>query len=136
MIVSGHGQNGRPTSARFEDLRTAYKCIWIFAVCNAIALATVITTAALGGTPSVFMWVRAIILVAASPVLLWMARRSGQGSGSIMRRLTLVGTVLPIAVIVIDFIPGVAPMWYGVMQGLGALLLIPVAVIGRRWSRA
>lgn len=126
-------QNDRQTSERLEAFGTAYKCIWIFAVCNAIALATVITTAVLGGTPSTFMWVRAIVLVAASPVLLWMARRSGRGSVLIIRRLTLVGVILPIAVIAIDFIPGVAPVWYGVMQGIGALMLVPVAAIGRRW---
>ncbi|QGN32557.1 hypothetical protein [Microlunatus sp. Gsoil 973] len=131
----GRGQTEGQRSGRSEAFGTAYKCIWIFAVCNAIALATVITTALAGGRPSTFMWVRAAILVAVSPVLLWMARRAGRGDASITRRLTLIAVVLPIAVIVIDFIPGVAPIWYGAMQGIGALLLIPVAVIGRRWSQ-
>ena len=131
----GQGQIERQTSGRSEAFETAYKCIWIFAVCNTIALATVITTAVLGGMPSTFMWVRAVILVAVAPALLWMARRAAEGRASIIRRLTLVGVILPIAVIVIDFIPGVAPVWYAVMQGIGALILIPVAVIGRRWSR-
>ena len=122
------------SSGRPGAFRLASKCIWIFLVANAIVLATVIFTAILGGAPSTFMWVRAIILVAASPFLLWMARRAGLGNDSIAGRLTLVATVLPVAVIVIDFIPGIAPIWYGVMQGLGSLILIPVAVTGRRWS--
>lgn len=125
---------GSDTSARLEAFRLAWKCIWIFLVVNAIALATVLLMAVLGTAPSTFMWVRALILVAASPLLLWMARRAGAGDDSLAGRLTLIAIVLPVAVIAIDFIPGVAPMWYGVMQGLGALILIPVAVIGRRWS--
>lgn len=126
--------SGSDTSARLEAFRLASKCIWIFLIANAVALATVVLMAILGTAPSTFMWVRALILVAASPALLWMARRAGAGDDSLASRLTLIAVALPVAVIAIDFIPGVAPMWYGVMQGLGALILIPVAVIGRRWS--
>lgn len=124
----------RQPTDRSEAFRLAFKCVWIYMVINLAALATVVLTLFLGDAPSTFMWVRAIILVAASPFLLSMTRMAGEGNDSIARRLKIVTTVLPIAVIMIDFIPGVAPVWYGAMQGLGALMLIPVAVICRRWT--
>lgn len=118
-----------------EAFELARKCIWIFLVCNAIALASVVIVTFLGEGTSMFMWVRALILVAVSPFLLWVARRAGAGSVGMVGRLRVVSTVLPVAVIVIDFLPGIAPVWYGVIQGLGALALIPVAVISWRWAR-
>lgn len=118
-----------------DDFELAWKCVGIFAACNAIALASVVGVAALGEGASTFMWVRAIILVAASPLLLWIVRRAGSGSVAMVERMRLVSTVLPVAVIVVDVLPGVAPAWYGVIQGLGALALVPVAAISWRWTR-
>lgn len=125
----------RERAERREAFSSARKWVWLFLVCNAVALGSVVLVALLAGPPSAFMWVRAVILVAASPFLLWMARRAGESSVSAVARLRTVSTVLPIAVIVIDFIPGVAPVWYGVTQGIGALALVPVAVIAWRWTR-
>ena len=121
--------------ARREAFELASKCIWIFAVFNAIVLVCVAGVALVGDGASTFMWVRAVILVLASPFLLWMARRAGAGSDGMVGRVRVVSAVLPIAVIVVDFIPGVAPVWYGVLQGIGALSLIPVASISWRWAR-
>ncbi|MFD5089758.1 hypothetical protein ACFWMR_04105 [Amycolatopsis thailandensis] len=118
-----------------EEFELARKCIWIFLVFNTIALASVVGVTLLGEGASTFMWVRALILVAVSPFLLWVARSAGAGSAGMVGRLRVVSTVLPVAVVVVDFIPGIAPVWYGVIQGLGALALIPVAVVSRRWAR-
>lgn len=124
----------RGPSGRIEVFQLASKCIWIFLVASVITLATVIGTAVLGGRPSIFMWVRAVILIAVAPLLLRLASRAAAGSDAAVGRLTFIATVLPIAVIVVDFIPGVAPTWYGVIQGLGALMLVPVALFRRRWA--
>ncbi|MFF1876909.1 hypothetical protein [Leifsonia sp. NPDC058230] len=105
-----------------------FKCIWIYGVGNAVVLGLVLAAALSGGEPSVFMWVRAAILVGATPFLLWLENRARSGSESAGGRLRLVSTILPVAVIVVDFIPGVAPVWYGLLQGLCALVLVPVAV--------
>lgn len=125
----------RGKTERREAFQLASKCVWLFLVCNVIVLGSVVAVMFIGESPSTFMWVRAVILVAASPLLLWMARRAGEGATSMVARLRVVSTVLPIAVIVIDFIPGVAPLWYGVLQGIGALALIPVAVVTWQWNR-
>lgn len=133
MIEQTVSESGR--GERREAFQVAGKCVGLFLVCNAVALGSVMIVALTGGAPSTFMWVRAVILVAASPLLLWMARAAGERSVSMVARLRTVSTTLPIAVIVIDFIPGIAPVWYGVMQGFGALALAPVAVISWRWFR-
>lgn len=127
--------NRQELTQRRVAFELVYKYTWIYLVCNASALATVVLVAYLGLTPSAFMWVRAIVLVAAAPVLLWMTKRAGEDSDGMIGKLRTVSTVLPIAVIAIDFIPGIAPTWYAVMQSLGAVALIPGAVISRRWLR-
>lgn len=122
-------------SERAASFELAFKWVWIFGVWNAVVLGTVIASALTGGAPSIFMAVRAVILLTASPFLLWLTRRAGRGSDSALDRLRVVSRILPIAVIVVDFIPGVAPVWYAVLQGIGALAMVPVAVICWRWSR-
>lgn len=122
-------------SRRSKEFQTAFKCVWIFGVASAISLASVVATAILGGAPSTFMWVRAAVLLAVTPLLLRLTRRAGQGDDGMLRRLRIVSTILPIAVVVIDFIPGVAPIWYGAIQGVAALSLVPVAIVCWRWTR-
>lgn len=131
--TSQHRKGHDTTASR--ALETAAKCAWIFGVWNTVVLAVLIASAISGGTPSVFMWVRAGILVAVSPVLVRLARTAGRGSMAALARLRLVACVLPVAVIVVDFIPGVAPLWYALLQGIGSLVLVPVAVIAWRARR-
>lgn len=76
-----------------------------------------------------------LILLALAPFLLWLVGRAGRGSGLAITRLRVISSILPIAIVVVDFIPGVAPTWYAVLQGVGALVLLPVAVITWRVSR-
>ncbi|QDZ16610.1 hypothetical protein FPZ11_01310 [Humibacter ginsenosidimutans] len=116
-------------------METAAKCAWIFGVWNTVVLAVLIASAISGGTPSVFMWVRAGILIAVSPLFVRLARAAERGSTAALGRLRMVASVLPVAVIVVDFIPGVAPLWYALLQGIGSLVLVPVAVIAWRARR-
>ncbi|MHA7987674.1 hypothetical protein ACX9R5_17905 [Rathayibacter sp. CAU 1779] len=125
----GRPENGASTAG------TAYKCVWIFGVWNAVLLVVLVASAATGGAPSTFMWVRAGILLAVAPLLVKLARNAEGGRHAARRRLRTVSVILPIAVVVIDFIPGVAPVWYSVLQGTGALLLVPVAVLMTRAAR-
>jgi hypothetical protein len=46
--------------------------------------------------------------------------------------LRVVTAVLPIAIVVVDLIPGVCPGWYAAMQAASAVPLVAVAVIARR----
>jgi len=132
MAGSASGEKARQEHP--EPFRTAFACIWMFLVCNAIVLGTLVAITVLGGAPSVFMWVRAVILLAVSPVLMRTARRAGAGAETMARRLRVVSTVLPVAVVAVDLVPGVAPIWYAAMQGVAALALVPVAVMS--WRRA
>lgn len=115
-----------------ELFETAKKCIGIFSVVCVIVLSTVIVDAVLHGPVSTFMWVRSGILLAVAPLLHRLAVRASQGSRPSLDRLRTVTTVLPIAIVVIDLIPGVCPGWYAALQGISALSLIAVAVITRR----
>jgi len=119
--------------ARFRrGFDTAKKCIVIFGVVSAIVLGTVVTAAATGGSVSTFMWIRASLLLAITPVLYRLAVRASQAIKPSVDRLRVVTTILPIAIIGVDLIPGVCPVWYASMQAVSALALIPVAVITRR----
>ncbi|WP_329003431.1 hypothetical protein OHA18_09025 [Kribbella sp. NBC_00709] len=122
-----------PNNAKVQELyETAKKCIGIYGVAGAIVLATLIVVAVLHGPVSTFMWVRAGLLLAVAPMLHRLAVRASQGSRPSLDRLRTVTTVLPIAIVVIDLIPGVCPGWYAALQGVSALALIAVAVITRR----
>ncbi len=130
--------NGQVTqTARVhEPLSVSGKCLYIFGVVNVIVLAVLIVSWAAGGSTSTFMWVRAVILLAVTPLLLVLIRSARRGSQSAVDRVRLVSTVLPVAIVVVDLIPGVCPAWYAGMQGVGALALVPVAVLlWRRTSR-
>jgi hypothetical protein len=46
-------------------------------------------------------------------------------------RLETLTAIMPIAIIGVDLVPGICPTWYVMMQGLGALPLIAVAIFTR-----
>jgi hypothetical protein len=119
-----------PRVARAFDLTK--KLIVIYGVAAAILLGTLIVVAVAGGEPSTFMWVRASILLALTPLLARLAAHAEQGRASSLERLRLLTTVLPVAIIVVDLIPGVCPTWYAAMQAVAALALVPVAFLTRR----
>lgn len=88
---------------------------------NVIVLVVVIVSWATDGSTSTFMWVRALILLAATPLLLVLIRKARRGSQAALERVRLVSTVLPVAIVLVDLIPGVCPAWYAAMQaGRGA----------------
>lgn len=110
----------------FDQMR---KSVLLFGVVSAIVLATVAAVALTGGSVNTFMWVRAVILLLAAPLLHRLAVRAERKS---LERLRVVTTILPIAIVGVDLIPGVCPPWYTVMQAVSAVPLIAVAVITRR----
>ncbi|WP_163511569.1 hypothetical protein [Fodinicola acaciae] len=113
----------------FDKIR---KSIALYGVVSAIVLGTVaaLTLATnLHGTP--FMWIRGGILLALTPLLLRWASRAARGDRGALKRLTVITTTLPVAVIGIDLIPGMCPTWYAVMQGISVLPLIAVTILAR-----
>jgi hypothetical protein len=115
-----------------KAFETVQKCIGIFGVASAVVLAIVVATAATGGAVSTFMWIRSALLLAITLLLRRLAVQAAEGARTSFERLKTVTTVLPIAVVVVDLIPGVCPVWYAAMQGFSVLPLIAVAVMIRR----
>jgi hypothetical protein len=114
------------------DFDTVKKCVTLFGIVGAITLGTVAVMAVIGQPATSFMWVRAAILLAAAPVLQRMAVRAARGERRAFARLRTLTVILPIAIVAVDLIPGVCPMWYAAMQGISALALVGAAVLLRR----
>ncbi|MEU4193219.1 hypothetical protein AB0E69_15085 [Kribbella sp. NPDC026611] len=115
-----------------ELFESSKKCIMIFGVASAVVLSTVIASAASHGTVSTFMWVRAVLLLAAAPVLHRLTTRAANGNRRSLDRLRTVTTILPIAIVAVDLIPGICPPWYAALQAVSAIPLIAVAILTRR----
>jgi hypothetical protein len=128
--VTGWAQS---TDARVQPAFEAVKkWIVIFGVMSVVVLATVAAVAIAHGSVSTFMWVRASILPVIAPVFYRRAISASQGARKDYERLRTVTAVLPIAIIAIDMIPGVCPVWYASMQAASMAPLIAIAVIARR----
>ncbi|MCC9312006.1 hypothetical protein LN042_33940 [Kitasatospora sp. RB6PN24] len=114
-----------------EALETVKKCITLFGAVGAIVLGTVAVMAFTGHQATSFMWIRGAILFLATFLLHRYHSRASQGSYKDFDRLRTLSAIVPIAIIGVDLIPGLCPMWYAVIQGLSALALIGVAVVTR-----
>jgi hypothetical protein len=131
-----HSARGVATSSSdaqvAETFATMRKCIVIFGVIGAVVLATVAVIALTHGRVNGFMWVRASVLLLATPLFSRWAARGANGQRKPFERLRLVTAVLPVAIVVVDLIPGVCPLWYAGMQALSAVPLVAVAALSRR----
>ncbi len=119
-------------NATANAIATVKKLVIIYGIVGAIVLATVAGTAIAHGSVSPFMWIRAGILLLATPLIHGWAKRAAAGQPKGLDRLRTVSIILPIAIVVVDLVPGMCPMWYTVLQGVSALALIAVAIITRR----
>ncbi|MER7755797.1 hypothetical protein [Kitasatospora sp. NPDC097643] len=116
------------TAAHFD---TAKKCITLFGAISAIVLGVVAVMAFTGHEATPFMWIRGAILLAITPLIHRLAVQASAGSYKAFDRLRTLATVMPIAIIAVDLIPGLCPAWYAVIQGLSALALLGVAFLTR-----
>ncbi|MFJ2581572.1 hypothetical protein [Kitasatospora aureofaciens] len=114
-----------------EAFATVKKCITLFGAVSAIVLGTVAVMAFTGHEATPFMWIRGAILLAVAPLIHRMTVRASQGSYKAFDRVRTLSTIMPIAIIGVDLIPGLCPAWYAVIQGLSALAMIGVAFITR-----
>ncbi|MER7579810.1 hypothetical protein [Kitasatospora sp. NPDC097691] len=119
------------TATTQDSFTTVKKCITLFGAVSAIILGTVAVMAFTGHEATSFMWFRGVILLGVTPLLLRLATRAAEGSYRDFDRLRTVATVMPVALIGVDLIPGLCPPWYAVLQGLSALALVAVAVLTR-----
>ncbi|MER6304347.1 hypothetical protein ABT247_33075 [Kitasatospora sp. NPDC001539] len=127
MTASSNLDNSRTG----EAFTTVKKCLVLFGVIGVVVLGTVAATAFAGQQTTPFMWIRAVIFPALAPLFLRMTARAEAGSYEAFGRLRTISTVMPIAVIGVDLIPGICPPWYAALQGLSALAVLPVAFLTR-----
>jgi hypothetical protein len=127
--------NTGDATAHLTDGRTqeafdmAKKCVTLYGMIGGITLATVAVLSISEHTVTTFMWVRAVVLLAIAPVLHRLIVGASQGARRSFERMRAVTVTMPIAIIGVDLIPGICPMWYAVMQAIGVLPLIAVAFI-------
>ena len=76
-----------------------------------IGLAAVIAAAGKGHTVNTFMWVRGALLPLIAILLYRMTISAGRGSAKSFDRVRALSLIMPIAIIGIDLIPGVCPIW-------------------------
>jgi hypothetical protein len=110
------------------------KLVVIYGVVSVLVLATVAAVVTGHGSVSQFMWIRAGILLAAAPLIYLLAVRADRGETGSLDRLRKVSIVLPIAIVVVDLIPGMCPVWYTALQAGSALALGAVALLTRTGS--
>ncbi|MFJ9445619.1 hypothetical protein ACIRRH_27710 [Kitasatospora sp. NPDC101235] len=119
------------TTTDRDTFTTVKKCIVLFGAAGAVVLGTVAVMAATGHTTTPFMWIRGVIFLAIAPFLHRLATRAAGGSAKAFDRVRTLSTVMPVAIIGVDLVPGLCPAWYAVLQGLSALALVAVAVLTR-----
>lgn len=83
------------------------------------------------------VWIRGTIVAASSVLTLAFAAATARGSRGAYRRLRVITTVMPVAIVVIIALPGTFPLWMKVEQAVcGVLLLGVVAIVNGRNMRA
>ncbi|MFI1993377.1 hypothetical protein [Actinoplanes sp. NPDC020271] len=97
-----------------------------FAALSTFALGAVIAMASTGHTINTFMWVRGLLLPAAA-ILLYVLTARGR-----LDRVRTLSAILPVAIVGVDLIPGVCPIWYTAAQAVCMLPVIAAAVTVRR----
>ena len=115
-------------------LSVVKKLVGTYGVVGAVVLGTAAAVVMGHGSVSQFMWIRAGILLAVAPLLYLWAARADRGELRSLIRLRWVSLVLPIAIVVVDLIPGMCPVWYTALQAGSALALVAVAVLTRTGS--
>jgi hypothetical protein len=118
-----------PAASRaFSKLETSFKA---YTVLSAIALAAIAAMAGTGHTVNTFMWVRGILLPAIAVLLYRMTIAASRGSRRSFDRVRALTLIMPIAIIAVDLIPGVCPLWYAALQAVCMLPVIAAAVTTR-----
>jgi hypothetical protein len=107
---------------------------WLRALIGAVlvlSIATLGVAAVIGGSAPV--WVRGTIVVAIAILLLAAAKRAFHGSRAAYRRMRVMATVAPVAIVIIVALPhDGCPVWMKVEQAVIGLLLAVVAVLVSR----
>jgi hypothetical protein len=123
MTTTMHTTTGTDTTTpALTKVETSFKA---YVVLSTTALALVAATAVNGHAVNTFMWVRGALLPIIAVLLYRLTIAASRGNHKAFDRVRTLTLIVPIAVIAVDLIPGVCPLWYA---GLQALCMIPVIV--------
>jgi uncharacterized membrane protein YfhO len=109
----------------FSKVETSFKA---YTVLSTIALVAVAALAINGHPINTFMWVRGVLLPVVAVLLYRMTRT---GSRRALDRVRTLTRIMPIAIVGVDLIPGVCPLWYAALQAVCMVPVIVAAVITR-----
>ncbi|KUJ64181.1 hypothetical protein ACZ90_60640 [Streptomyces albus subsp. albus] len=119
----------RPHTRRAFDM--AKSSVQVYGALSAVALLAVIVVSSTGHTVNTFMWVRAVLLPMAALLIHRVTVSAAQGSRRAFERVSALAVIMPIAIIGVDLIPGICPLWYAAMQVVCMLPIIRVAFLTR-----
>lgn len=115
---------------------TVKKLVGLYGGFSVAVLVGVVGLAATGHEVTSLMWGRGVGMFASALVAYFFTDRAARGARWAYLRVRVIAILVPIALVVIDIVGGL-PMWFIVMQVMGALALLPVAfILGRADVRA
>ncbi|WP_199785837.1 hypothetical protein [Amycolatopsis sp. AA4] len=95
---------------------------------GAAVFGTIVALAAADGTATGFMWTRSALVPVSAAIVYWLVTLAARGSRRAYQRARLIAVVAPIALVGVDLIPGVCPLWFLLLQTACAVLLACAAV--------
>jgi hypothetical protein len=107
-----------------------------FTVLSSIGLAATAAMAVNGHTVNTFMWVRGGLLPVVAVLLYRLSVAAAGGSRKAHDRLRTLTVVMPVAIIGVDLVPGVCPLWYAAVQTVCMVPVVLAAVTLRRTAAA
>lgn len=117
------------TTTQQRIFGTVKKLIAIYGAFSVAVLAVVVVLSVSGHEVSSFMWGRAAGMFASAVVTYGFTVLAERGKRWAYVRVRIIAVVVPVAVIVIDSIPGALPLWFAVLQIAGAAALVPAAFL-------
>jgi hypothetical protein len=125
-------QTTAPTTAtETPAFGTVETCLKAYTVISTIALAATGAAAVTGHTVNTFMWIRAILLPIIAVALYRKTIAASRGSFEAFDKVRKLSLIMPIAIIGVELIPGVCPLWYAAAQALCMIPVIAAAVTTR-----
>jgi hypothetical protein len=107
------------------------RSLTVYGVLAAAAFVAVTVVSAGGHPVNTFMWVRAVLLPLVAVLLQRMTLAAARGSRRAFERLSALAVIMPITIVGVDFIPGVCPTWYALIQAACMVPVVRVAFLTR-----